>query len=74
MLMIAHGLVSSALFSLAKTIYERKGTRTLAITRGLKLLLPLRTMWWLLMCASNLGLPPSPNLIGEIMILTTLIN
>ena len=74
MLMIAHGLVSSALFSLAKTIYERKGTRTLAITRGLKLVLPLRTIWWLLMCASNLGLPPSPNLIGEIMILTTLIN
>ena len=73
MLMIAHGLVSSALFSLAKTVYERKGTRTLAITRGLKLILPLRTIWWLLMCASNLGLPPSPNLIGEIMILTSLI-
>lgn len=73
MLMIAHGLVSSALFSLAKTVYERKGTRTLAITRGLKLILPLSTIWWLLMCASNLGLPPSPNLIGEIMILTSLI-
>lgn len=73
MLMIAHGLVSSSLFSLAKTMYERKGTRTLTITRGLKLLLPLRTLWWLLMCAANLGLPPSPNLIGEIMILTSLI-
>jgi len=72
-LMVAHGLVSSALFSLAKTIYERKGTRTLAITRGFKLILPLRTVWWLLMCASNLGLPPSPKLIGEIMILTALI-
>lgn len=73
-LMIAHGLVSSALFSLANTIYERKGTRTLAITRGFKLILPLSTIWWLLMCASNLGLPPSPKLIGEIMILTSLIS
>nr|YP_003457238.1 NADH dehydrogenase subunit 4 [Echinocardium cordatum]CBH40173.1 NADH dehydrogenase 4 [Echinocardium cordatum] len=73
-LMIAHGLVSSALFSLANTIYERNGTRTLAITRGFKLILPLSTIWWLLMCASNLGLPPSPNLIGEIMILTSLIS
>jgi len=72
-LMIAHGLVSSSLFSLAKTVYERKRTRTLTITRGLKLLLPLSTIWWLLMCAANLGLPPSPNLIGEIMILTSLI-
>lgn len=74
MLMIAHGLVSSALFSLANTVYERKGTRTIAITRGLKLLLPLSTLWWLLMCASNLGLPPSPNLIGELLILASLIN
>nr|YP_010297317.1 NADH dehydrogenase subunit 4 [Astriclypeus mannii]UML37544.1 NADH dehydrogenase subunit 4 [Astriclypeus mannii] len=74
MLMIAHGLVSSSLFSLANTVYERNGTRTLAITRGLKLLLPLSTVWWLLMCAANLGLPPSPNLIGEILILVSLIN
>ena len=73
MLMIAHGLVSSALFSLANTVYERRRTRTLSITRGLKLILPLGTIWWLLMCASKLGLPPSPNLIGEIMILTALI-
>nr|AID60607.1 NADH dehydrogenase subunit 4 [Sterechinus neumayeri] len=74
MLMIAHGLVSSALFSLANTIYERSGTRTLAITRGLKTILPLSTLWWLLMCAANLGLPPFPNLIGEIMILSSLIS
>ena len=74
MLMIAHGLVSSALFSLAKTIYERRGTRTLAITRGLKTILPLSTLWWLLMCAAKLGLPPFPNLIGEIMILSSLIS
>nr|YP_009331774.1 NADH dehydrogenase subunit 4 [Glyptocidaris crenularis]APH07351.1 NADH dehydrogenase subunit 4 [Glyptocidaris crenularis] len=73
-LMIAHGLVSSALFSLANTIYERSNTRTLAITRGLKLILPLSTIWWLLMCAANLGLPPSPNLIGEILIISSLIN
>nr|YP_009917931.1 NADH dehydrogenase subunit 4 [Stylocidaris reini]QLM01966.1 NADH dehydrogenase subunit 4 [Stylocidaris reini] len=74
MLMIAHGLVSSALFCLANTIYERNSTRTLAITRGFKLILPLSTIWWLLMCAANLGLPPSPNLIGEILILSSLIN
>ena len=74
MLMIAHGLVSSALFSLAKTIYERRGTRTLAITRGLKSILPLRTLWWLLMCTAKLGLPPSPKLIGEILILSSLIS
>nr|YP_010443018.1 NADH dehydrogenase subunit 4 [Caenopedina pulchella]UTD49268.1 NADH dehydrogenase subunit 4 [Caenopedina pulchella] len=73
-LMVAHGLVSSALFSLANTTYERNNTRTLAITRGLNLILPLTTLWWLLMCAANLGLPPFPNLIGEIMILSSIIS
>nr|NP_008130.2 NADH dehydrogenase subunit 4 [Paracentrotus lividus] len=72
-LMIAYGLVSSDLFSLANTVYERSGTRTLAITRGLKTILPLSTLWWLVMSAANLGLPPSPNLIGEILILSSLI-
>nr|P34941.1 RecName: Full=NADH-ubiquinone oxidoreductase chain 4; AltName: Full=NADH dehydrogenase subunit 4 [Arbacia lixula]AAA98046.1 ND4 [Arbacia lixula] len=66
MLMIAHGLVSSALFALANTMYERSGTRTLVITRGMKLILPLSTFWWLIMCAANLGFPYS-NLIGEIL-------
>ncbi|WP_411024609.1 proton-conducting transporter membrane subunit [Salmonella sp. s55962] len=44
MLMIAHGLVSSALFALAKILYERTHTRKIFITRGFKtmtILLPI---------------------------------
>nr|YP_010700927.1 NADH dehydrogenase subunit 4 [Ctenodiscus crispatus]WCI21142.1 NADH dehydrogenase subunit 4 [Ctenodiscus crispatus] len=73
-LMIAHGLISSALFSLANLLYERNNTRTLSITRGFKLITPLLTFWWLITCASNLGLPPTPNLIGELLILSTIID
>jgi len=43
-MMIAHGIASSALFSIAKIYYERTGTRTLSIKRGIKsaiLMLPL---------------------------------
>jgi len=36
MLMVAHGLISSCLFCLANLVYERSGTRTLKVTRGLK--------------------------------------
>ena len=43
-LMIAHGLVSSCLFCLANLSYERTHTRTLALNRGLKLLMPLLTV------------------------------
>nr|YP_010161660.1 NADH dehydrogenase subunit 4 [Phyllophorella liuwutiensis]QRI59069.1 NADH dehydrogenase subunit 4 [Phyllophorella liuwutiensis] len=73
MLMIAHGLVSSALFALANILYERTNTRNIYITRGFKIITILLPTWWLLTCAANLGLPPLPNLIGEIMIITNLI-
>nr|YP_003457277.1 NADH dehydrogenase subunit 4 [Holothuria forskali]CBH40186.1 NADH dehydrogenase subunit 4 [Holothuria forskali] len=73
-LMIAHGLVSSALFGLANILYERTQTRNMFITRGFKTLTALLPIWWLLACAANLGLPPLPNLIGEIMIISGLIS
>nr|QPC56429.1 NADH dehydrogenase subunit 4 [Nepanthia sp. M04] len=73
-LMIAHGLISSALFCLANLLYERNNTRTLSITQGFKLITPLLTLWWTVTCISNLGLPPTPNLIGELLILTAIID
>nr|QXQ00041.1 NADH dehydrogenase subunit 4 [Holothuria fuscogilva] len=73
-LMIAHGLVSSALFALANILYERTHTRNIFITRGFKTITALLPLWWLIACASNLGLPPTPNLIGEIIIISGLIS
>nr|BCH36469.1 NADH dehydrogenase subunit 4 [Acanthaster planci] len=73
-LMIAHGLISSALFCLANLLYERNTTRTLSITRGFKLVTPLLTVWWIITCVTNLGLPPTPNLIGELLIISTIID
>nr|WNH17742.1 NADH dehydrogenase subunit 4 [Kuhlia xenura] len=71
-LMIAHGLTSSALFCLANTNYERTHTRTLVLARGLQMALPLMTTWWFIASLANLALPPLPNLMGELMIITSL--
>nr|YP_010960648.1 NADH dehydrogenase subunit 4 [Ophidion muraenolepis]WNH38090.1 NADH dehydrogenase subunit 4 [Ophidion muraenolepis] len=71
-LMIAHGLTSSALFCLANFNYERTQTRTIKLTRGLSALLPAMTMWWFIASAANLALPPLPNLMGELMIISSL--
>nr|YP_008815569.1 NADH dehydrogenase subunit 4 [Aetobatus flagellum]AGY96937.1 NADH dehydrogenase subunit 4 [Aetobatus flagellum] len=71
-LMIAHGLISSALFCLANTNYERTHTRTLLLTRGMQIALPLMTTSWLLANLANLALPPSPNLMGELLIISSL--
>nr|UPM52046.1 NADH dehydrogenase subunit 4 [Micropotamogale ruwenzorii] len=68
-LMIAHGLTSSMLFSLANTNYERVHSRTMILARGLQTFLPLMSVWWLSASLTNLALPPSINLIGEILII-----
>nr|WNH20616.1 NADH dehydrogenase subunit 4 [Bathyuroconger vicinus] len=73
-LMIAHGLVSSALFCLANTNYERTHSRTLLLARGLQMILPLMAAWWFIANLANLALPPMPNLMGEIMIITSMFN
>nr|YP_009309725.1 NADH dehydrogenase subunit 4 [Krobia guianensis]ALF63222.1 NADH dehydrogenase subunit 4 [Krobia guianensis] len=73
-LMIAHGLTSSALFCLANTNYERTHSRTLILARGLQMVLPLMTAWWFITSLANLALPPLPNLMGELMIITSLFN
>nr|QHX99808.1 NADH dehydrogenase subunit 4 [Platycephalus sp. 1 JJX-2020]QTW90969.1 NADH dehydrogenase subunit 4 [Platycephalus sp. 1 SX-2021]UBY46712.1 NADH dehydrogenase subunit 4 [Platycephalus sp. 1 SX-2021]UPM51955.1 NADH dehydrogenase subunit 4 [Cociella crocodilus] len=71
-LMIAHGLTSSALFCLANTNYERTHSRTMLLARGLQMVLPLMTAWWFIASLANLALPPFPNLMGELMIITSL--
>nr|YP_009754655.1 NADH dehydrogenase subunit 4 [Epomophorus wahlbergi]QIP52664.1 NADH dehydrogenase subunit 4 [Epomophorus wahlbergi]QIP52716.1 NADH dehydrogenase subunit 4 [Epomophorus wahlbergi] len=67
-LMIAHGLTSSMLFCLANTNYERIHSRTMILARGLQTMLPLMAAWWLLASLTNLALPPSINLIGELFV------
>lgn len=44
-LMIAHGLCSSGLFCLSNISYERFGSRSLLVNRGLINLMPRMAMW-----------------------------
>nr|QLD22459.1 NADH dehydrogenase subunit 4 [Microsciurus flaviventer] len=70
-LMVAHGLTSSMLFCLANTNYERIHSRTMILARGLQSILPLMATWWVLASLTNLALPPSINLIGELFIIVS---
>nr|AVE15680.1 NADH dehydrogenase subunit 4 [Hierodula chinensis] len=65
-LMIAHGLCSSSLFCLANISYERLGSRSLLINKGLLNLMPSMAIWWFLLSSCNMAAPPSLNLLGEI--------
>uniref|UniRef100_A0AAU8HQA5 NADH-ubiquinone oxidoreductase chain 4 n=1 Tax=Silax daleus TaxID=3230861 RepID=A0AAU8HQA5_9ECHI len=72
-IMIAHGLVSSALFCIANIYYERTGSRTLTISRGIKNTLIVFPLLWLLFACANLGLPPFPNAMGELLIFSAIV-
>nr|ACB73161.1 NADH dehydrogenase subunit 4 [Procolobus verus] len=70
-LMIAHGLTSSMLFCLANSNYERTHSRIMMLSRGLQALLPLMAFWWFMANLTNLALPPTINLMGELLVVTT---
>nr|YP_009720754.1 NADH dehydrogenase subunit 4 [Athalia icar]QGL07072.1 NADH dehydrogenase subunit 4 [Athalia icar] len=73
LLMISHGLCSSGLFCLINIIYERMSSRSILINKGLINFMPSMTLWWFLLCSSNMAAPPSLNLIGEIFLINSLI-
>nr|YP_009867067.1 NADH dehydrogenase subunit 4 [Zeugodacus proprediaphora]QKG04016.1 NADH dehydrogenase subunit 4 [Zeugodacus proprediaphora] len=73
-LMIAHGLCSSGLFCLANITYERLGSRSLLINKGLLNFMPSMTLWWFLLSSCNMAAPPSLNLLGEISLLNSIVS
>nr|WBR65634.1 NADH dehydrogenase subunit 4 [Layahima elegans] len=72
-LMIGHGLCSSGLFCLANISYERTGSRSLLINKGMMNFMPSMCLWWFLLSSSNMAAPPSLNLLGEISLLNSIL-
>nr|AND96728.1 NADH deshydrogenase subunit 4 [Onthophagus rhinolophus] len=73
-MMLAHGLCSSGLFCLANMNYERFMSRSMYLNKGMINLIPSMSLWWFLLSSSNMAAPPSLNLLGEIMLINSLIS
>nr|AMN09050.1 NADH dehydrogenase subunit 4 [Rhipidia chenwenyoungi] len=74
LLMLAHGLCSSGLFCLANMSYERMGSRSMLINKGMLNFMPSMTLWWFLLSSANMAAPPTLNLLGEISLLNSIIS
>nr|YP_009927078.1 NADH dehydrogenase subunit 4 [Trachypenaeus curvirostris]ART64901.1 NADH dehydrogenase subunit 4 [Trachypenaeus curvirostris] len=72
--MIGHGLCSSGLFCLANMVYERVGSRSLLISKGLMNFMPSMALWWFLLSAGNMAAPPTLNLLGEISLIISVVS
>lgn len=67
-LMLAHGIVSSALFFIIGVIYERHHTRLIRYYGGLTTVMPVFSSFFLLFTLANMSLPGTCNFVGEFLI------
>lgn len=74
LIIISHGLCSSAIFAMSNIIYESSSTRSLYLTKGLINLFPALAIWWFLFNAANMAAPPFINLLGELTLFTRTIS
>jgi NADH-quinone oxidoreductase subunit M len=73
-LMLAHGIVSAALFFCIGVLYERYHSRNLFYYGGLVQTMPLFSFYFLLFSFANIGLPGTCNFIGELLIILGLVS
>lgn len=66
--MIAHGIVSGALFFCIGIIYERYATRFIWYYGGVAFILPLYSIFFLIFTLANISFPTSSNFIGEMLL------
>ena len=69
MVMLAHGLVSGALFLCVGVIYDRLHTREIARYGGLANNMPYYALFFLFFTMASIGLPGLANFVGEFLAL-----
>lgn len=73
-IMIAHGLRSSAIFFILNIFYTSNKSRRIILIK--RLIFSSRTLsfWWFLLCCLNISCPPSINFASEIIIILSIIS
>jgi len=71
-IIVAHGICSSGIFSCANIIYERTHSRIIMINKRNLNYFPRLSIFWFLLCIANFGGPFTYNLLGEIILIIRL--
>jgi len=69
LLMISHGIVSSALFLCIGVLYERHHTRIIKYYAGLIHTMPIFSVFFIVFSLGNIGLPGTSSFVGEFLII-----
>nr|YP_087049.1 NADH dehydrogenase subunit 4 [Tetraleurodes acaciae]AAU14154.1 NADH dehydrogenase subunit 4 [Tetraleurodes acaciae] len=68
-IMLGHGMCSSALFFLCNQMYKNNKSRSMIMNKGTTTMSPTMTTSWFILCMMNAPMPPSINILGEILTL-----
>jgi NADH-quinone oxidoreductase subunit M len=67
--MVSHGLTAAGLFLMIGMVYERCHTRDLAAYGGLAKLVPLYSVFFMVLTLASIGLPTTSGFTGEFLVL-----
>lgn len=73
LMMIAHGLVSGALFYCIGALYDRHHTRLVRYYRGLAATMPVFAVFFVFFSLANVAFPGSANFMGEVLLFAGLL-
>lgn len=74
LLMLSHGIVSSALFLCIGVLYDRHKTRLLKYYSGVVQLMPIFSTLFLVFTMANISLPGTSSFVGEFLVLVGIFN
>lgn len=66
-IMLSHGLCSSGIFYILNVLYERMGSRSILVLKGLNLVFPFLSYFWFFLAACNMSVPPTFNFYSELV-------
>lgn len=67
-LIVAHGVVSAALFFCVGVVYDRYHSRLLKYYGGLAVIMPLFSFFFFSFTLANIGFPGTSNFLGELLL------
>lgn len=73
LIIVAHGVTSSAIFRGANIMYERTHSRRMMMIKGVLSVNPHLSLWWFIIIVLNFGGPFTLNLLREILIIQRLV-
>mgnify|MGYP001056313632 CR=1 FL=1 len=74
MLMLSHGIVSSALFICVGVLYDRHKTRLIKYYSGVCQIMPVFATLFLVFIMANISLPATSSFVGEFLVLVGVFN